>query len=102
MHLIRGGNRDGLRRLPNATLYGFRGTNGSFGMVGAGMKLPEAVQIVWPYGQSLDRGKTVQIDSRDLRGGVAVDVAVPMTVRNVGRSLLGEDVVLQQALRQFK
>jgi carboxyl-terminal processing protease len=92
----------GLSRLPNATLVGFYGTNGSFGMVGDGVLMPGGQQIGWPFGQSLDRRKRIQIDSRDLVGGVAPDVRVPITVRTMGRTLQGHDVLLRTALRELE
>ena len=91
----------GLSRLPNATLIGFHGTNGSFGMVGDGVLMPGGQQIGWPYGQSLDRRKQVQIDSRDLMGGVAPDIRVPITVKTMGRTLRGHDVLVRTALREL-
>lgn len=91
----------GLSRLPNATLIGFYGTNGSFGMVGDGVLMPGGQQVGWPFGQSLDRKKKVQIDSRDLVGGVAPDMRVPITVRSMGRTLRGHDVLLRTALRHL-
>jgi carboxyl-terminal processing protease len=92
----------GLSRLPNATLIGFYGTNGSFGMVGDGVLMPGGQQIGWPFGQSLDRRKTVQIDSRDLVGGVAPDLRVPITLQTMGRTLRGQDVLLRTAWQQVR
>ena len=43
----------GLSRLPNATLVGFYGTNGSFGMVGDGVLMPEASRSVGRSGGRL-------------------------------------------------
>jgi carboxyl-terminal processing protease len=90
----------GLSRLPNATLIGFYGTNGSFGMVGDGVLMPGGQQIGWPFGQSLDRHKKVQIDSRNLVGGVAPDLRVPITLTTMGRTLRGHDVLLRIAVRE--
>lgn len=91
-----------LSRLPNATLIGFYGTNGSFGMVGDGVLMPGGQQVGWPFGQSLDRKKRVQIDSRDLVGGIAPDIRVPITARTMGKTLRGHDVLLGKALRQLR
>ena len=87
----------GLSRLPNAKLVGFTGTNGSFGMVGDGVLMPLGQYVSWPFGQSLNKSKTVQIDSRNGVGGVAPDVRVPTTVQTVSRSLRGNDVLLKKA-----
>lgn len=91
----------GLSRLPNATLVGFYGTNGSFGMVGDGALMPGGQVITWPFGQSLDVSKRVQLDSRNGVGGVSPDVRVPHTLSNVGRAYRGSDVVLEYGLRTF-
>ena len=92
----------GLSRLPNATLIGFYGTNGSFGMVGDGVLMPGGQEIGWPFGQSLDKSRTVQIDSRHLVGGVPPDVVVPRTVSTINRTLRGDDVLLHRALRALR
>ena len=92
----------GVKRLPNGTVVGFTGTNGSFGMVGAGVRMPGGLEIGWPFGQSLDERKIVQIDSRYGRGGVTPDVLVPSTVANWAAHWAGEDVELDVALRVIR
>ena len=91
----------GIRRLPNGKTVGFYGTNGSFGMVGDEAAMPGGFMVGWPYGRSLGASRTVQIDSRGGRGGVAPDVRVPATWRNVSRQLRGRDVVLEYGLREL-
>lgn len=94
-----------IRRLPNGRTVGFHGTNGSFGMAGDGVLMPLGFHLVWPYGSSLDEDKVVQLDSRLGRGGwtggVAPDLRVPATARNLSRTLRGEDVVLEYGLREL-
>lgn len=82
-----------------SAVVGFSGTNGSFGMAGAGAVMPEGFQIHWPFGQSLDREEVVQVDSRDGVGGVLPDRWVHMTARNAARYAHGHDVVLERAER---
>jgi carboxyl-terminal processing protease len=91
----------GIRRLPHGKTVGFHGTNGSFGMVGDQAAMPGGYVVGWPYGRSLSASETVQIDSRGGRGGVAPEVRVPATWRNVSRQLRGRDVVLECGLREL-
>lgn len=92
----------GIKRLPNGRVVGFTGTNGSFGIVGAGVRMPDGLEIGWPFGQSLDEHKVVQIDTRRGRGGVTPDVRVPSTVANLAAHYAGTDVELQTALRLLR
>ena len=95
----------GIRRMTNGKTVGFHGTNGSFGMVGDVALLPGGFHVGWPYGRSLNAGKVVQLDSRPTRtgwrGGVAPEVRVPATLRNVSRTLRGHDVVLEYGLAEL-
>ena len=88
----------GIKNLPRGKVVGFEGTNGSFGMVGAEALMPGGYLIGWPFGQSLDRNKVVQIDSRNGVGGVSPTNVVPMTLRNAIDSANGRDVVLAHGL----
>lgn len=95
----------GIKNLPNGRVVGFTGTNGSFGMSGGAVLLPGGIELKWPYGQSLDQTKTVQIDSHNGQGGVLPDVKIPMTLENALRMAVGEDVELEyglQVLSQMK
>jgi carboxyl-terminal processing protease len=95
----------GIRRLANGRTVGFHGTDGSFGMVGDSALLPAGFAVSWPYGRSLNAAKVVQLDSRPTRsgwrGGVAPDTRVPATLRNISRSLRGQDVVLEYGLAEL-
>jgi len=91
----------GIQNLPNGRVVGFSGTNGSFGMSGDAAMMPGGYMIDWPFGQSLDERKAVQIDTRDGRGGVRPDVRVPMTWSNALMAASGKDVVLEYGLREL-
>lgn len=88
----------GIRDLARGETVGFYGTNGSFGMAGGMAKIPGNIEIHWPYGQSLDKNKQVQIDSRNGIGGVSPSVRTPMTRENALRAAKGEDVELEHAI----
>jgi len=92
----------GITTLPNGETLGFYRTNGSFGLVGSGAQMPGGIEIRWPYGQSLDKNRRVQIDSRDGIGGVVPSVRIPMTLENTLRIAQGEDVELEQAIEFIK
>ena len=64
--------------------------------------MPGGIEIRWPYGQSLDKNRQVQIDSRDGIGGVVPSVRIPMTLENTLRIAQGEDVELEQAIEFIK
>jgi hypothetical protein len=88
----------GIKNLPHGQTVGFYGTNGSFGMAGDEAKLPGNLEIHWPYGQSLNKNKQVQLDSRDGLGGVSPSIRTPMTKENALRIAQGEDVELEHAI----
>lgn len=88
----------GIANLSKGKTVGFYGTSGSFGMAGGEAKLPGNIEIHWPYGQSLDKNKGVQIDSRDGKGGISPSVRIPMTMTNALRIAEGKDVELEQAI----
>ncbi|MEI6286949.1 MAG: S41 family peptidase [Bacillota bacterium] len=92
----------GIKNLPNGDTLGFYGTNGSFGMAGDEAKMPGSIEVHWPYGQSLDKNKIVQIDSRNGNGGVTPSIRTPMTLENALRVANGEDVELEQAVAVVK
>lgn len=92
----------GIQRLPQGKVVGFYGTNGSFGMVGAAALMPGPIEIGWPYGQSLNKNKVVQLDSRNGKGGVMPDKTVPMNLRNAIRNANGTDVVLAHGLKVLR
>jgi carboxyl-terminal processing protease len=93
----------GIRNLDHGEVVGFRGTNGSFGMVmGPVIEMPGGYSIMYPVGQSLDRDRKIQLDSNEREGGVAPTIRVPLTMENVLRSASGIDVELEYALEVLK
>ncbi|MDX9826799.1 MAG: S41 family peptidase, partial [Spirochaetia bacterium] len=88
----------GIARLPQGKVVGFDGTNGSFGMVGGEIQLPEGFRIGYPFGRSIDSSGLVQLDSKMGSGGVAPGLKVPKTYENVMAFASGVDVELQYAM----
>lgn len=89
----------GIKNLPNGKVVGFYGTNGSFGMSGDKAGMPGGYIVDWPFGQSLDSNRVVQLDSRNGVGGVLPNMKVPMTLENALRAASGQDVELEYALQ---
>lgn len=90
-------------RLPNGEVAGFRGTNGSFGMVyGVMVKMPGDYSITYPIGQSLDKEKSIQVESREGKGGITPGIRVPLTAENAIRAGNGEDVELESAIETLR
>jgi len=86
-----------VRRLKKGNVVGFFGTNGSFGMTGGVIKIPNNFTIYFPIGQSLNINKIIQIDSKNGKGGIDPDPRVPLTFENVLKVSKGEDVELKFA-----
>lgn len=89
----------GVKNVPNGQVVGFWGTNGSFGMAGDNSQMPGGLTASFPFGQSLDKNKVVQIDSKNLVGGVAPTKRIPMTYENALKWGAGQDVELDYALK---
>ena len=92
----------GIARRPCSAVVGRRGTNGSFGMAGAGALMPGGYEVHWPYGQSLDADRVVQLDSRDGVGGVRPDVRLPDRIGTLVDLRAGRDPELDLALRTVR
>lgn len=92
----------GIARRPCSAVVGRRGTNGSFGMAGAGALMPGGYEVHWPYGQSLDADRVVQLDSRDGVGGVRPDVLLPDRLGTLVAQRAGVDVELALAVRAVR
>jgi carboxyl-terminal processing protease len=89
----------GIRNLDHGEVVGFRGTNGSFGMVmGPVVKMPEHYMVMYPVGRSLDEDMKIQLDSDGYEGGVSPTITIPMTFENALALGSGIDVELQYAL----
>lgn len=91
-----------IKRLANGKVMGFWGTNGSFGVAGEEVAMPEGLIVKFPFGQSLDKNKVVQVDSRNMKGGVTPDIRVPMTLDNAVKWANGGDPVLDAAVRYIQ
>ncbi len=90
-----------LRGLPNVALFGWRGTQGSFGVGEKTVHLPDGLDFVFPQGQSLDGRSQIQLDSDAAgRGGVPPDHRVPLDEAAFDAAYRqGRDVVLEAAER---
>ena len=88
----------GIKKAPRGETVGFYGTHGSFGLAGGEAKMPGNIEVHWPYGQSLDKNRRVQIDSRDGIGGVSPSIRIPMTKENALKISRGKDVELERAI----
>jgi carboxyl-terminal processing protease len=90
-----------LQGLPNAAVFGWRGTQGSFGVGEKTIHLPDGLDLVFPQGRSLDARERIQIDSDGAgHGGVRPDHRVPLDEAAFAAAFeRGEDVVLAAALR---
>ena len=91
-----------IQNLPQGQVLGFWGTNGSFGMTGGEATMPGDYKLHFPYGQSLNSNRTVQLDSRNGVGGVHPDIAVPKTLENMVAYSNGEDVELDYAVQTLQ
>jgi carboxyl-terminal processing protease len=86
----------GIRNLDHGDVVGFRGTNGSFGMVmGPVIKMPGGYMVMYPIGRSLDEDGRIQLDSDGYEGGVTPTITIPMTFENALALGAGNDVELQ-------
>lgn len=85
-------------RLPKATVMGFYGTHGSFGLIPWPIAMPEDISFEFPIGRSLDAYDVIQIDS-DVsgKGGVQPEIRIPRTWQNIIAYALGIDVELEFA-----
>lgn len=92
----------GIARLPQGSVIGFHGTNGSFGMVGGEIAMPGGYKINYPFGRSIDKNGVIQLDSRNGIGGVAPNPRVPKTFENVMAYAAGTDVDLQFAIKYLR
>ncbi len=90
-----------LRGLPNVAVFGWRGTQGSFGVGEKTVHLPDGLDFLFPQGQSLDGGFHIQLDGDALgRGGALPDHRVPLDEAAFDAAFRrGRDVVLEAAVR---
>lgn len=88
-----------IKNSTNGKSMGYWGTNGSFGLAGEIVAMPQGLTVKFPFGQSLDKNKQVQLDSKDMKGGVSPDIRVPMTLENAIKWGAGDDAVLAAAVK---
>jgi carboxyl-terminal processing protease len=90
-----------LRGLPNAGVFGWSGSQGSFGVGEKTVHLPDGLDVLFPQGQSLDGGERIQIDGDAAgRGGIQPDHRVPLDEAAFDAAFVyGRDVVLEAAER---
>jgi carboxyl-terminal processing protease len=90
-----------LQGLPNAAVFGWSGSQGSFGVGEKTVHLPDGLDFLFPQGQSLDGDQRIQIDGdAQGRGGVHPDHRVPLDEAAFDAAFLhGRDVVLEAAER---
>jgi carboxyl-terminal processing protease len=90
-----------LQGLPNSAVFGWRGTQGSFGVGEKTVHLPDGLDLVFPQGRSLDAQRRIQLDSDATgHGGVPPDHRVPLDEAAFDAAFgKGEDVVLAAAVR---
>jgi carboxyl-terminal processing protease len=90
-----------LQGLPNSAVFGWRGTQGSFGVGEKTVHLPDGLDLVFPQGRSLDGQGRIQIDADGAgHGGVRPDHRVPLDEAAFAAAFgKGEDVVLAAAER---
>ncbi len=92
----------GIARLPQGSVIGFHGTNGSFGMTGGEIPMPGGYTIGYPFGRSVDKNGVIQLDSRNGIGGVVPNPRVPKTLENVLAFAAGTDVEIQYAIQYLR
>lgn len=88
----------GIKNLPNGETLGYYGTNGSFGLAGAEIAMPNGLTVHFPSGQSLDKDHNIQLDSMGGVGGVSPSIRIEMTAENAIKAANGEDVELEAAI----
>jgi carboxyl-terminal processing protease len=90
-----------LQGLPNVGIFGWRGTQGSFGVGEKTVHLPDGLDLTFPQARSLDGAGRIQIDSgADGRGGIQPDHRVPLDEAAFEASFVrGGDAVLDAAVR---
>jgi carboxyl-terminal processing protease len=88
----------GIKNLPNGETLGYYGTNGSFGLAGAEIEMPNGLTVHFPFGQSLDKNRNIQLDSTGGVGGVSPSIRIEMTAERAIQTANGEDVELEAAI----
>ncbi len=90
-------------RLPNATVMGFNGTHGSFGLIPWPIVMPGGIGFEYPIGRSLDASGRIQIDADWTgSGGVQPTERVPLDAEAASAYASGVDVELARALEWLR
>ncbi|MEM7434794.1 MAG: S41 family peptidase [Myxococcota bacterium] len=92
------------KSLPQVRVMGIYASDGSFGMAPASVHMPAGIEVVFPWGQSVDEQGVVQVEANHvLEGGVTPDVTVPLTFeRAAAIHSAGEDVLRTNAVAALK
>jgi carboxyl-terminal processing protease len=90
-----------LQGLPNVGIFGWSGTQGSFGVGEKTVHLPDGLDFLFPQGQSLNADRRIQIDGdAQGHGGIQPDHRVPLDGKAFDAAFVhGRDVVLEAAER---
>jgi carboxyl-terminal processing protease len=93
-----------LRGLPGVALFGWHGTQGSFGINQKTVLLPGGLKLVFPQAPSLDAQRRIQVDSdASGLGGIPPDHRVPLDEAAFDAEYgQGRDVVLETAMGWLK
>jgi carboxyl-terminal processing protease len=93
-----------LRGLPGVALFGWHGTQGSFGINQKTVLLPGGLKLVFPQAPSLDVRGQIQVDSdASGLGGIPPDHRAPLDEAAFDAAYgQGKDVVLETAVRWLK
>lgn len=95
---------DSLHELPNVTLVGTSGTDGSWALPGGKITMPQGYVVSYPIGRMLDESGSVRVTARaDRESPVKPDIRIPLTLEACRAFYLdGRDVVLDRALEEIK
>jgi len=106
-HSSRGNSQalaDSLHDLPNVTLVGATGTDGSWAFTGGKVTMPQGYVISYPIGRILDESGNVRVTAKaDMESRVKPDVRVPRT-SDIYHAFFNEerDVTLEKAIEELK
>ncbi|OQC08592.1 MAG: Peptidase family S41 [Candidatus Hydrogenedentes bacterium ADurb.Bin101] len=95
---------DSLHELPNVTLVGASGTDGSWALPGGKITMPQGYVISYPIGRMLDESGSIRITAKaDLESPVKPDILLPLTLEACRAFFQdGRDVLLDKALEEIK
>ncbi|MFF2092287.1 S41 family peptidase [Paenibacillus sp. NPDC058174] len=95
-----------LKGMPNVTIVGFTGTNGSFGIMTSPIivKMPEGYTVESADGRALDEKGIIQGDGDYTgRGGALPDVVIPLNEETfTAKYVEGQDIELKYAIEAME